>query len=114
LAVSKKGEIMTQKIELLDSSVFKERFDKADLLLSFAHRFLTNKKNVSIFLNISIQTVNNHIANGRFEEGVHYNIEDNSIVFIPQAILDFKLNPPKKANKKPSYQPSDEALRFIS
>jgi len=105
---------MVEKIELLDSSIFKERFDRADLLLSFAHRFLTNKKNVSIFLNISLQTINNYIKNGRFEEGVHYNTEDNSIVFIPQAILDFKLNPPKKVNKNPSYQPSSEALRFIS
>lgn len=81
-----------QRFEQLDS--------KLDVVTEFILLFintLTTHKAVSNYLGKSEKTINNYINNNTFIMNYHYFInENNKVVFIPSAILEFKLNPKHK------------------
>lgn len=52
---------------------------------------LTTKKEVAKFLNVTPRTINNYISNGFLKENYHfYRKSDKIIVFIEEAILEFR------------------------
>uniref|UniRef100_UPI0040477E60 hypothetical protein n=1 Tax=Aliarcobacter sp. TaxID=2321116 RepID=UPI0040477E60 len=57
---------------------------------------LTKRDGVKKLLNISDATISNYINNGKFRQGIHYNKiikgEKIKIIFVEDAILDFKEN----------------------
>lgn len=51
----------------------------------------TSSKDVMQILGIkSRQTLRNYIDNGTFEEGVHYKMENDKVIYIPEGIMEFK------------------------
>ena len=60
-------------------------------LFSVTVNCLTTKQQVAKFLCVSTRTIDNYVIDGRFENNVHYFLDyNNSIVFIPESILDYK------------------------
>lgn len=52
---------------------------------------LTSKKEVASFLNVTPRTINNYISNGYLKENYHFKrINDKMLVFIEEAILEFR------------------------
>jgi hypothetical protein len=102
-------------IEVVDTEIFQQKLQMADAILPFVLSLLTTQKAVSNFLEKSSLTIANMVKDKRLKEGVHYIKEGGSIVFIPLAIIDYKLNPPSfKPKTKEAYEPSQEAREFLS
>ena len=106
---------MTKVIEVVDTSIFKEKIQMAEAILPFVLSLLTTQKSVSRFLEKTPLTISNMVKDNRLEEGVHYVKEDDKIVFIPSAIIDYKMNPPSNNPKpKEAYIPSQEAKDLLA
>jgi len=106
---------MTKVIEVVDTALFKEQLQRAEVVLPFVTQILTNKKNIAKFLGVHPNTITNYIKNGTFKEGVHYTyLPKGKLTFIPLKIIDFKINPPAKEVKREKYQPSQEAREFLN
>ena len=103
---------MSKVIEVVDTKIFKEKLQIADAVLPFVLSLLTTQKAVSKFLEKSSLTIANMVKDERLKEGVHYTKDSGSVVFIPLAIIDYKVNPPMTKPKK-TYKPSQEALEFL-
>ncbi len=86
----------------------------AEAVLPFAKQFLHSQKNIANFLCVSPLTVSKMIQDGRFVEGIHYEYQGSSIVYNPNEIINFKLNPPRNQKPKEAYRPSQEALEILN
>jgi len=105
---------MKKVIEVVDTEIFKKKLQMAEAIMPFVLSLLTTQKNVGKFLEKSSLTIANMVKDERLKEGVHYTKNGNSVVFIPLAIIDFKMNPPRlNVEAKKTYQPSQEAMRFL-
>jgi P2-related tail formation protein len=104
---------MNKTIEVVDTSIFKEKLQIAEVAIPLAELFLTNKKAVAKFFKVHVNTITNWIENNVFQEGVHYLKEEEKLVFIPLALLQHKANPPKP-KQKAKYKPSDEAKALLA
>lgn len=63
------------------------------ILIDILKPELTTKRGVAMFLGITERTVNNYIADGKLREGYHfYRKNDKILVFIEDAIIEFKIN----------------------
>lgn len=106
---------MNKVIEVVDTQIFKEKLMVADAVLPYVLSTLITQKAISKFLGVTPLTVANMIKDGRLKEGEHYFKDGNTTVFLPNAIIDYKINPPKKQPiPKEACQPSQEALNIIS
>jgi hypothetical protein len=74
---------------------------------------LGNKKNVAKFLGVHPNTVTNYIGNNTFKKDVHYSLDGIKVVFIPLAIIDFKINPQAWRHRKEEYKPCTEAKELL-
>jgi hypothetical protein len=105
--------INSKVIEVVDTALFKEQLQRADVVLPFVTKILTNKKNIANFLGVHPNTISNYIKNGTFKEGVHYTyLPKGKLTFIPLEIIDFKINKPKIQVKK-EYVPCEEAKELL-
>lgn len=89
-------------------------------LLEMSINSLNTKKAVSKFLNRSEKTIDNYIKNETFIKDKHYYInENNRLVFIPFAIVNFKKNPSykmdivKTENKKEIVKLSETSSKIL-
>ena len=105
---------MTQKvIEVVDTTIFKEKLEMAEAILPYVVSTLKTKKAIANFLGYSIATIDNMIADGRLKEGTHFVHEDNRLRFVPIEIIKWKMNPIQKQHLKPKYKPSTDASKYI-
>ena len=104
---------MPKVIEVVDTRIFKEKLEMADIILPFASIFLSKKKYIAQFLGVSSITVGNMVKDGRFRENEQYTVDEKgNISFIPLGIIRYKIDPNPKLQQ--TYQPSKEALEFIN
>lgn len=102
-------------VQVVDTKIFEKKLQKADAVLPFVLSLLTTKKAIANFLEVTPLTVSNMIKDGRLKESEHYYKDESSIVFIANAIIEYKINPPKKEMiVQEAYQPSQEALNLLS
>jgi hypothetical protein len=106
---------MQTVVQVVDTAIFEHRLKMAEAVLPFAKQFLCSQKNIADFLGVSPLTVSKMIQDGRFTEEVHYKNEGSRIVYNPDEIINYKLNPPTRNHKpKEAYKTSQEALDMLS
>ena len=86
---------------------------KADIFEPFVKLFLNNKKNVSEFLGVSVRVLNRWIEQDILKENVHYVKDENSIIYLHDALFEFKINPPSLKPKK-EYKPTAKGNDFFN
>jgi hypothetical protein len=104
---------MSDAIQLVDATVFKKEVEGYYILFAYFSSKLTTQKEVGFFLGKSSQTISTMVKEKVLIEGIHYTKEDGKTVWLPEGIINFKLNPPKKEPKKQPYQPSQEAVKIL-
>ncbi|MFA6761081.1 hypothetical protein [Aliarcobacter butzleri] len=78
-----------------------QKMEDYEELLLLTISTLTTKKAVANFLKKTDRMIDYYIENGKFQEGVHYLIdEDGKKEFIPQGIVDYKRNKNHKKDRK--------------
>lgn len=66
---------------------------RLELLIQLLLPKLITKSAVAKFLNVSTEKINDYIETGEFKLNEHYIInEHNKIEFIPEALIEFKMN----------------------
>ena len=101
-------------IKVVDTKIFERKLQMAETILPFVYSLLITKKAVAKFLGKTTLTISNMVKDKRLEEGVHYSNEDGKIVFIPSAIIEYKMNPPDRKPKHKTYMPNQEARDILS
>lgn len=85
-------EELLQKIDKLEKNM--------ELLLELhlqQSNSLTTYNDVAKFLGKTRKTIYNYVKDRKFQENIHYYLDDNNkTIFIPQGIIKFKTNPVKK------------------
>ncbi|MDD2399618.1 MAG: hypothetical protein PHR75_03320 [Sulfurovum sp.] len=77
-----------------------EKLDNQETMLQMVLSSLTTSKQVASFLNVSQRTIELWVKNGTLVKDIHYYHNDKGrLVFIPDAILEYKKNPKKAAPK---------------
>lgn len=102
---------MEKVIELIPLEAVQEKLQKAEAFEPFVKHFLNNKKNVALFFEISVRVLNRWMEQEILKENVHYIIDDNKIIYLHNALFEFKLNPPS-LNKR-EYKPHNIAKNFF-
>lgn len=78
-----------------------QKMEDYEELLLLTISTLTTKKAVANFLKKTDRMIDYYIENGKFQEGIHYLIdEDGKKEFIPQGIVDYKRNKNHKKDRK--------------
>jgi hypothetical protein len=73
-----------------------EKLNNQEIMLQMVLSSLTTSKQVAAFLGVSTRTIELWVKNGTLVQDVHYYRNDkNRLVFIPNAILEYKKNPKK-------------------
>ena len=63
------------------------------MLVNILKPELNTKRGVAMFLGVTERSINNYITDGRLIEGYHFNRKNDKIlVFIEDAIIEFKIN----------------------
>lgn len=101
-------------IQVVDTSIFEEKLKMAEAVMPYVLSSLTTQKEVAKFLGKSSQTIATMVKDGVLTQGIHYIMEDTKRVWLPEGIIEFKLNPPKKQVVKKKYQPSAEAVSILN
>ncbi len=77
-----------------------DKLNNQEIMLQMVLSSLTTSKQVASFLGVSTRTIELWVKNGTLIRDTHYyRNEKNRLVFVPNAILEYKKNP-KKATKK--------------
>ena len=106
---------MQKVIEVVDTKIFEQKLQMAETILPFVLSLLTTQKAVSRFLEKTPLTIANMVRDERLKEGIHYIKEGKKTVFIAEAIVQYKINPPSNVPKpKEAYVPSQEAKDFLA
>jgi len=73
-----------------------EKLNNQEIMLQMVLSSLTTSKQVAAFLGVSTRTIELWVKNGTLVKDVHYYRNDkNRLVFIPNAILEYKKTPKK-------------------
>lgn len=76
-----------------------EKLNNQEVMLQMVLSSLTTSKQVAAFLGVSTRTIELWVKNGTLVKDVHYYRNDkNRLVFIPNAILEYKKTPKKAKN----------------
>ncbi|WP_456430546.1 helix-turn-helix domain-containing protein [Nitratifractor sp.] len=102
---------MFEELENTLKNILQEMRDQKELL-RIVLSSLTGSKQVATFLGVSPRTIEGWVRKGIFVEGEHYYRQGKRLVFIPDAIIEFKRHPerrrPKQQPKPPA--PKTEAI----
>ncbi len=92
-----------------------KKLDEQEQMLKLFVPDLTKKKEVQHFLQVTRQTLEIYISNGKIANGVHYYLDDDeNIVFIPTAIIELKQSGIKhKANRRTTLNTADSIINSI-
>lgn len=70
-----------------------EKLKKQEIFMKLLMPELKSKSAVAKILNTSVKKVTEYIENGKFQQNKHFYINDKGkIIFISEAIIEFKLN----------------------
>ena len=77
-----------------------DKLNNQEVMLQMVLSSLTTSKQVASFLGVSTRTIEIWVKNGTLTRDIHYYRNDkNRLVFIPNAILEYKKNPKKAIAK---------------
>jgi len=91
-----------------------DKLNNQEVMLQMVLSSLTTSKQVAAFLGVSTRTIELWVKNGTLIRDTHYyRNEKNRLVFIPNAILEYKKNPKKATSKTKEKKSLKEAVHIV-
>jgi len=91
-----------------------DKLNNQEIMLQMVLSSLTTSKQVASFLGVSTRTIELWVKNGTLIKDTHYyRNEKNRLVFIPNAILEYKKNPKKSSTKTKEKKSPKEAVHVL-
>jgi len=91
-----------------------DKLNNQEVMLQMVLSSLTTSKQVASFLGVSTRTIELWVKNGTLIKDTHYyRNEKNRLVFIPNAILEYKKNPKKASTKIKKNKPIKEPVHIV-
>jgi len=102
---------MFDELENTLKQILEEVKDQKELL-QVVLSSLTTSRQVAAFLGVSQRTIELWVKKGIFQDGEHYYRNGKRLVFIPDAIIEFKKRPKERTRQKE--KPKDTKIENIN